>query len=121
MKNLLCIFAIAIASNSFAQDSTKAILRGKTITMISYNQRFTENPQLQEVQSKCDSVQMTKSCNIAQLWEMQELLNEHNGLIFNTLHRKEIKEVHKIASEAYAICRKNYDIYKHCLQKKGLK
>ncbi len=62
MKNLLCIFAIAIASNSFAQDTTKAILRSKTITMISYNQRFTENPQLQEVQSKCDSVQMAKSC-----------------------------------------------------------
>ena len=89
--------------------------------MISYNQRFTENPQLQEVHSKCDSVQMAKSCNIAQLWEMQELSNEHSGLIFKILYRKEIKEVHEVASETYAICRKNYDTYKECLQKKGLK
>jgi hypothetical protein len=121
MKNLLCIIAITIASNSFAQDTTKAVLRGKTITMISHNQRFTENPQLQEVQSKCDFVQMTKSCNIAQLWEMQELSNEYNSLVFKALYRKGIKEVHKIASETYAICRKSYDTYKECLQKKGLK
>lgn len=120
MKNLLCIFAIAIASNSFAQDTTKAILRGKAITMIAYRNP-TQNKKLKEVQLKCDSLQMSSTCNIAQIWEIEDGLNAQKGIIYKALHNEEIKEVHQNAKKYFTVCRGNYDRYKACVQKNGVK
>jgi hypothetical protein len=120
MKNLLCIFAITIASNSFAQDTTKISYRGRNITMIAYSNP-TQDIKLKEVQLKCDSLQVSSTCNVAQIWEIEDGLNALKGIIYKALHNEEIKEVHQNAKKYFAICRNNYDRYKACVQKNGAK
>jgi hypothetical protein len=120
MKNLLCIFAIAIVSNSFAQDTTKISYRGRNITMIAYRIP-TQDKKLKEVQLKCDSLQMSSTCNIAQIWEIEDGLNAQKGIIYKALHNEEIKEVHQNAKKYFTVCRGNYDRYKACVQNNGVK
>lgn len=120
MKNLLCIFAIAIASNSFAQDTTKISYRGRNITMIAYRNP-TKDIKLKEIQLKCDSLQMSSTCNVAQIWEIEDGLNAQKGIIYKALHFEEINEVHQNAKKYFTICRSNYDRYKACVQKNGVK
>jgi hypothetical protein len=120
MKKLLCIFAIAIASNGFAQDTTKISYRGRNITMIAYRNP-THDIKLKEVQLKCDSLQMSSTCNVAQIWEIEDGLNARKGIIYKALHYEEIKEVHLNAKRYFTMCRSNYDRYKACVQMNGVK
>lgn len=118
MKKLAFLFAFSMAIQSLAQDTTRVIYQAKTLTLIAFD-KPNENTFFKDLQINCDSIEVTRSCHIAQIWEIEDGIYARKSQLYKVIHQKTIEDIHQIAKIKFVICRTKYDKYQECLSKKG--